>query len=138
MNWLDKLPIDSQWLTGLAIISAITFIASLIFIPWLVTKLPVDYFVDKKRHSSQLHTIHPLVYFVIRLLKNSLGVILILAGIVMLVLPGQGILSILVGIGLTDFPGKFKLERWFAKQPAVFKAMNWIREKAKIESLLDP
>lgn len=138
MNWLNNLPITTQWLTGLAVISAITFIASIIFIPWLVTRLPNDYFIDKKRHPSKLHTLHPSVYFLIRLLKNSLGVILILAGIIMLVLPGQGILSILVGIGLTDFPGKFRLERWFAKQSAIFNAMNWIRKKAGIDPLIDP
>lgn len=138
MNWLGDLPILSQWITWLAILSAVTFIVSLILIPWLIVKLPADYFVDKKRPPSKLRRFHPFTYSMIRLLKNSFGVVLILTGIVMLVLPGQGILTILVGVGLTDFPGKFMLERWFAQQPAVFNTMNWIREKAKTEPLLDP
>lgn len=138
MSWLGEFPMLTQWITWLAILSAVTFIASLILTPWLIVKLPADYFVDKKRHPSKLRRFHPFMYSIIRLLKNSFGVILILTGIVMLVLPGQGILTILVGVGLTDFPGKFMLERWFAKQPAVFNTMNWIREKAKVEPLIDP
>lgn len=138
MNWLDSLPIDQQILTWLIVISGITFLASLALIPWLVIRLPADYFVGKKRHTSQLHQHHPGIYVLIRSLKNVLGLALITAGVMMLVLPGQGILAILVGVGLTDFPGKFRLERWFAKQPAIFNAMNWIREKRGIPPLLDP
>jgi hypothetical protein len=67
-----------------------------------------------------------------------LGILLVLAGIMMLVLPGQGILAMLIGIGLMDFPGKFRLERWFARQPAVFKSLNWIRTRAGHAPLLDP
>ena len=70
--------------------------------------------------------------------RSEMPKILIIAGIVMLVLPGQGILSILVGIGLTDFPGKYRLERWLARQPAVFNTMNWIRRKRGVADLESP
>ena len=124
MNWLNTLPINQQVLTWLVLISALTFLASLMLIPWLVIRLPPDYFVDKIRHTSQLHQHHPGIYVLIRAVKNLFGMVLIVAGLIMLVIPGQGLLAILVGVGLTDFPGKFKLERWFAKKPAIFKAMN--------------
>lgn len=138
MIWLDSLPISQQVLTWLAGISLITFLASLMLIPWLIIRLPADYFVDKKRHISKLHQHDPGIYVLVRALKNLFGMVLIAAGILMLVIPGQGILAILVGIGLTDFPGKFRLERWFAKQPAIFKSMNWIRQKRDKPPLLDP
>ena len=138
MNWLDSLPLDQGVLTWLVVISSIAFLASLVLIPWLVIRIPADYFVDKKRHTSQLHQHHPGIYVLIRSLKNLLGLVLIASGVMMLVLPGQGLLAILVGVGLTDFPGKFRLERWFAKQPAIFNAMNWIREKRGTPPLLDP
>lgn len=138
MNWINSLPISQEVLTWLVVISTLTFLASLVIIPWLIVRLPADYFVDKKRHTSQLHQHHPGIYVLIRSLKNLFGLVLIAAGVLMLFLPGQGILAMIVGVGLTDFPGKFKLERWFAKQPAVFKAMNWIRQKRNHPPLLDP
>ena len=37
---------------------------------------------------------------------------------------------ILVGLIFLDFPGKFALERRLARQPPVFRALNWIRARA--------
>jgi hypothetical protein len=62
-------------------------------------------------------------------LKNLFGGVLVLAGVAMLVLPGQGILTILVGLMFLDFPGKFALERRLARQPPVLRAINWIRAR---------
>lgn len=44
-------------------------------------------------------------------LRNVLGAILLVAGIAMLVLPGQGVPTILISLGLMNFPGKYRLER---------------------------
>jgi len=63
--------------------------------------------------------------------KNALGYILIVAGIVMLALPGQGILAILIGIMLLNFPGKFRLERWIITRRPVIRSINWLRQRAK-------
>lgn len=134
----DYLPFNTEWLIALAIASLVLFLLSLIFIPWLITRLPSDYFTDEKRHISKTRNVHPLLYYSLRILKNIFGGLLIIAGIFMLVLPGQGILTILVGIGLADFPGKFKLLRKFAQQAPVFKTMNWIRQKTNHKPLQKP
>ena len=63
--------------------------------------------------------------------KNALGYIFIVAGIVMLALPGQGILAILIGIMLLNFPGKFRLERWIITRRPVIRSINWLRRRAK-------
>ena len=42
-------------------------------------------------------------------LRNAVGLVLVTAGLAMLVLPGQGIITLLVGIILMDFPGKHRL-----------------------------
>jgi len=55
--------------------------------------------------------------------------VLLAAGIAMLVLPGQGILTMLIGISLVDFPGKRQLERKLIGQPAVLNTINKVREK---------
>ncbi len=137
-NLTSFLPFKAEWLGYLAMTSLVTFVLSLILIPWIITRLPLDYFIDEKRHKSSIHKQHPLVYISLILIKNLLGGILLVAGIIMLVLPGQGILTILVGLGLLDFPAKFRLMRALAKKPSVFKSMNWIRKKANVEALIRP
>ena len=127
--------IDSTILTSLAIVSVIMFIGSLILIPIIITRLPKGYFAITKHNKIATKN---TVMFLVKLLKNILGVIFIIAGIAMLVLPGQGILTILIGLGLTDFPGKYKLERKIIKNKRVFNSLNWIRKKAGVESFLYP
>lgn len=119
-------------------VSLVSFFSSLILIPWLIIRLPRDYFTDAYRHKSKLKTIHPLVYFLIRAGKNALGLALIVAGLAMLILPGQGVLTILIGIGLVDFPGKYGFERRLVSRPRVWRSLNWIRSKAAKEPLIFP
>ena len=69
-------------------------------------------------------------------LKNIIGVIFILAGLAMLVLPGQGVLTILLGIMLMNFPGKSALELHIVQQPTVLRAINWMRQRAHRPALL--
>ena len=138
---LDKLllwgqSIDPAVLNYLFILSLFTLVLSLVLVPWLVARLPVDYFVEKKRKKSVLKETHPLVRIILLIGKNLLGGILFISGILMLVFPGQGILTILLGLGIMDFPGKFSLERKIINIPGIFKAMNWIRKKAGVEPLL--
>jgi len=116
------------WLT---VASIVCFIASLILIPWLVIQIPANYFSHKKRHKHRWHKHTPTVRFILVMIKNIFGFILVLAGITMLILPGQGIITILLGIFFMDFPGKYKVELWIIKRPAILKSINWIREKAK-------
>ena len=61
--------------------------------------------------------------------KNLLGLLLVLAGLVMLVTPGQGLITLLVGLMIMNYPGKYKLERWLVMRPKVLPAVNWLRAK---------
>jgi hypothetical protein len=63
-------------------------------------------------------------------LKNAVGSVLVIAGILMLVLPGQGILTLFVGLTLVDFPGKRRLELWLIRKRPVLHAVGWIRSKS--------
>ena len=129
-DWLKNSPINSEWLAALATISLVTFLLSLIVIPWIVARLPADYFTDETRPKLPFKDAHPIIGLSINLLKNIMGVVLIIAGILMLVLPGQGILTVLIGLGLVNFPGKYKLERYLVTKTGVLKGMNWLRKKA--------
>ena len=71
-----------------------------------------------------------MLRIVLLLGKNILGCILIVMGLAMLVLPGQGLLTILIGTLLLDFPGKFKFERWLISRKPILRTSNWLRKKA--------
>ena len=64
------------------------------------------------------------------IIKNILGYSLIIGGIMMLVLPGQGLFTIIIGLMLSNYPGKYYIEKRFVEIPAVFKSINWLRAKS--------
>jgi hypothetical protein len=61
--------------------------------------------------------------------RNALALVLLAAGILMLVLPGQGILTILIALMVSTFPGKYRMERAIMRRPRVLRAANWIRRR---------
>ncbi len=114
----------------LALGSALTFIGTLVLVPILVIRIPEDYFVSRKRGRSSWRSMHPVPGLALLVAKNVCGAILVLAGLAMLVLPGQGILTIVLGIMLLNFPGKYRLERRLARLRPVARSINWIRDRA--------
>ncbi len=73
---------------------------------------------------------HPVPGLALLVVKNVCGVVVVLAGVVMLVLPGQGMLTIVLGIMLLNFPGKYRLERRVARMRPVARSINWMRARA--------
>lgn len=117
------------WVTVLSVVMAL---AAVIALPWVVTRLPPDYFT-RPRRATWRHTgepPEPRFALVLGLLKNIVGAALLLLGLVLLFMPGQGLLTILAGLMLMNFPGKYQLERWLVQRPGVFKGLNWMRERA--------
>ena len=64
----------------------------------LIARLPADYFVNDIRREGSLTRYPLIVRIVIPVLKNLLGFVFILAGVLMLVLPGQGLLTLFAGL----------------------------------------
>ena len=125
------------WLRGhesvlwwLGALSVVTFVGTLVALPLVVARLPPDYFTHAYRPGRRRHAQSTGVNLLWRLGKNLLGSLIVLVGLAMLLLPGQGILTILIGLMLLDFPGKRKLERRLVQQPSVWRAINWMRAKA--------
>lgn len=122
---------DHKTLLGwLVVLSVVTFVGSLIVIPMLVVHIPEDYFAERRHHRLAWWAEHPVLRWVVMGVKNVGGWLFILAGTVMLVLPGQGIITMVVGVMLIDFPGKFRLERWLAARRPLMRALNWMRRRA--------
>ena len=114
----------------LGALSLLLFVLTLVIFPLVIVFLPQDYFVRHRRDPAHQNRRHPAVWLFLTILKNILGAILILAGISMLVLPGQGLLTILIGVTLINFPGKYALERRIVRRPAVARTLNRIRKSA--------
>jgi hypothetical protein len=55
--------------------------------------------------------------------------VFLLAGFLMLFLPGQGVLTMLIGISMLDFPGKRKIEAKLIGQPTVLGVINNMRKR---------
>lgn len=120
------IPIDV--LIGLTIASIIGFIGSLIAIPWILIRLPSDYF-DLRVPRYWMKDHHPVLRIIGLIIKNFAGTIFLIAGFLMLFLPGQGLLTMLIGISFIDFPGKRKLEARIVGQRTVLHAINTMRKK---------
>jgi archaellum biogenesis protein FlaJ (TadC family) len=127
---LDLLQNNEVLLWWLLLISAITFTLTLVIVPFILIRIPADYFSHDKKFRSPWSKGHPLIQIPLFIIKNTLGLILIITGIILLALPGQGILTMLAGLVLLDFPGKYQAERWVVELRYIWQSINWIRVKA--------
>ncbi|CAN5413805.1 hypothetical protein BH23VER1_BH23VER1_34210 [soil metagenome] len=123
-----------QWIQGneellwwLGSASVFAFVATLIAVPLLVVRIPQDYFVRDHRSPTFWDGFSPAIRIVLLAVKNVVGAVFVAAGLAMLVLPGQGVLTILAGIMLLNFPGKYRFERWIATRGPVRRSIDWIR-----------
>lgn len=128
-----------SWILGIAgSASLFTFFATFLLIPLIVARMRPDYFTVPRRASGRLRRRHPVVIGILTGLKNVIGAVLVIMGVIMLVAPGQGLLSILAGMTLMNYPGKYRFERWLVTRPPVWRVINWIRRKAHVEPLCPP
>ncbi|MDO8706355.1 MAG: PGPGW domain-containing protein [Sulfuricaulis sp.] len=127
IEWIQNHETVLWWLAAASIL---VFSATLIVVPTLIVRVPADYFVRKRRTEPWVDHHHPVVRAILVITKNVLGFVLVVAGIIMLVLPGQGIFTILIGITLLNFPGKYQLERWIVLRRPVLRSINWLRRRA--------
>jgi hypothetical protein len=140
-----------EWLSGFwasitltkVLVGVATFIfsfaVSAISVGFVMVKIPENYF-----SSHYVQDFMPGKPWLVRwsavIIKNLLGVFLILLGIVLSLpgVPGQGVLTILLGLIMMDIPGKRPLEARIIKRPKVLAAINKLRARySKPPLLLD-
>src|SRR5262245_55936523 len=117
IEWVKEHPGVMWWL---AAASVVMFVGSLVLVPAVIVRMRADYFVGRRRprggRSKGWWSRHGAARVALKVGKNVLGVVLVAAGAVMLVLPGQGVLAVLAGVMLLDFPGKYRVERWLVSK----------------------
>ena len=129
--------LNSDLLFLLGSLSIFILIISVFMMVLIISFLPEDYFKSENRNliSSVQNSRYPLLKLLVLITKNFFGVLLLLSGILMLVLPGQGILTIITGLVFMDYPGKYKFERKLLRQKGVINSINWIRSRLSKPSL---
>lgn len=93
--------------------------------------LPADHFTRTKRTRAHL---------VLVILKNLLGVVLVVLGVALSVpgVPGQGLLTIFAGLLLIDVPGKRRFELAVLRRPSIRGKVDALRRRFRRPSLLFP
>ena len=123
------------WIFALSV--ALTLLTPLI-VGWIIVRLPTNYFVEERHRRLQSLEQYPILRVLVAIAKNLVGVVLLVAGIIMLVAPGQGLLTIVISLTLIDFPGKYRLERWLISRPHVWRSVHWLRKRAGQADLQRP
>jgi hypothetical protein len=112
----------------IAAISVALFVAGLVAIPWLVRRLPPDYFVRPAPRRS----------LIVRVLRNVIGIVAIVAGVAMLVLPGPGIVALVMGLTIIDLPVKQKILRKLFEREKIQEGLQKLRSKAGKQPFVIP
>ncbi len=126
MNIIPLFESHKEFILGFSFASILLFLLSILSLPIFVSFLPTRFFIQEKKMEMR-----GIFFWFFILGKNIFGWILIMLGILMLVLPGQGILTILLGLGLIDFPGKKKIERKILSNANIRQSLNWMRRKMR-------
>lgn len=123
LDWLAEHQRLFLWL-GVLSVGSLVLVALLL--PLIVVRLPADHFVRPHRIG---HGRRGWLDWLWHLGKNALGAVFVLAGLAMLLLPGQGLLTIAIGLLLMDFPGKRRLELRLLSRPKILQLINRLRAK---------
>lgn len=96
---------------------------------YAIIAVDADYFVNNSQKVTKRKN-RTFGWWAVKIIKNGIGLILVLIGFAMLVLPGQGLLTILMGLLFVDIPGKRKFAKRLVRHPAVYRTINLVRAKA--------
>ena len=120
---LSESPTIQLFFQLVIIFSGIMFVFSILIIPVFIARLPSTYFIESLGNQKKLSL--PL-----KALRFALGTLLILAGIIMLFTPGQGIISILIGLMLLPILSTKKVvRRLLTNNKMIQNTLNIIRRK---------
>lgn len=132
MEWLSNFWAALTWSKVLlgALVLVISFAFSTMIVSIIMVKIPANYFHSDYEHHF-LTDKHPVLRWTVIIIKNIIGVLLILIGLVMAFpgVPGPGVLTILIGLILIDLPGKRKLEALIIERPTILSAVNKLRTR---------
>jgi hypothetical protein len=124
MEWLAD---NAWWLTIAGVAMSLGGLGILLA---LAVTMPADHFMPRYRGAEERRR-HPAVRLLLRVVRNVIGAIMIVLGLVMAIpmVPGPGVLFILLGVSLMDIPGKHAMVRYIVSRPLVLQPLNTLRAK---------
>jgi hypothetical protein len=135
IRWIRNHPEVWGWIALISFSLVVIYAGVLIL---AVIRMSPDYFSAPSPAPGTFRQRFPIFRLIVKILKTFLGLVLLIAGIAMLILPGQGLLTIAVAISFLEFPGKRKLLSAIVRRGGVMNTLNTIRRKAGKEPLLSP
>ncbi|MEN0066252.1 MAG: hypothetical protein AAGA48_29205 [Myxococcota bacterium] len=107
-------------LVGMSVLSGLGLVGAAVALPRVLAGLPVDYL-----HTPEVVVTHPTVW----LGRALVAIGLAFAGLAMLVLPGQGVLTLLAAALVSPVRGKKHVVRWLLGFDIVFRAVTMLRAR---------
>ncbi len=136
-DWLHSLWESLTWqrVVGGTLMFIISFFVSILIVAIVMVKIPANYF-SSHYQADFMPNASWFTRWGVVIVKNVIGALLVIAGIIMLIGPGQGILTILIGLIMMDIPGKRPLEARLISRPAILAAANNLRARYGKEPLI--
>ncbi|HSG68899.1 MAG TPA: PGPGW domain-containing protein [Planctomycetaceae bacterium] len=132
---LERIGLTEAHVGWIVAISIAMFVAGIVALPWMLARIPRDYFLTHSAPLARWKETRPVARLVVLALRNLIGAVFAILGIIMLFAPGQGVLMLLVGLSMMTFPGKRALELRLIRMKRVLKTINWLRRKSGHEPL---
>jgi hypothetical protein len=123
---------------GLAFGSLGFFVLTPIIAPLTILWMPRNALVNSRRHFREISVSRKIGRVLLFFLKNLIGISLTLLGVLLLFMPGQGMLTIFIGLLFTDLPGKRNLLAKVLGMGKIKPLVNRLRERYHRPPLLWP
>ena len=111
-----------EHLLAITLINIGTFVIFLVATFVIFAHLPRNYWINYHEGKTSLK---------IKCVRNVLALPVLLMGLLMLLLPGQGLLTILLALMIADFEYKHTLIDKIISKPKIRESLNYIRSKMK-------
>jgi len=121
--FLMRLHLSTEATAAISVATGIALLVCVVAVGVFLVRIPPDYFLKTEKPARSA------LDWCRKIGKNVLGVVLVLAGAVMLPLPGPGSLVLVLGIAPVDFPGRGRLVRAIIARPGIARPINWLRKK---------
>ncbi len=114
--------------------SIVLLATTVVATPWLLARLPADYFCQDPQKTYGTGPLRWLWHGVL----NIVGAFVLLLGVAMMFTPGPGLVVILAGLSLIRLPFKHRLIRAIAARPGFFDVMNQLRARRQRPPFIHP
>jgi putative transmembrane protein PGPGW len=117
----------ADWAVATTVFSILVAVAVTLALSAAVARLPEDYLLRVRPENGSRHV-----------LRRGVGILLVAAGIVMLLVPGPGVVSIVVGLIVLDVPWLRRHLVALVSRPRVVAALNAARRRVNRPPLSVP